>query len=59
MRIFRRRSTGTPKEVVLAEARKAAASARREKAKLERYRASKQADPADRMTSNQWIAGGS
>ena len=59
MRIFRRRSTGTPKEVALAEAREAAANARREKAKLERYRATKQADPADRMTSNQWIAGGS
>lgn len=59
MRIFRRRPTGTPKEVALAEAREAAANARREKAELERYRARKQAAPAEGMTTNQWIAGGS
>ena len=49
----------TSKEMALAEAREAAASARREKAKLERYRAKKQAAPADNMTTNQWLAGGS
>lgn len=59
MRIFRRRSTATSKEAALAEAREAAASARKEKAKLERYRAKKQAEPADKMTTNQWLGGGS
>ena len=59
MRIFRRRSTGTPKEVALAEAREAAANVRRDKAKVERYRSKKQPDPAKGMTTNQWIGGGS
>ena len=59
MRIFRRRSIGTSKEAALAEARNATAKMRREKANAERYRARKQANPADQMTTNQWIAGGS
>lgn len=59
MRIFRRRPIGTPKEEALAEAREATAKVRREKAKVERYRAKKQPNPADQMTTNQWIGGGS
>lgn len=43
----------------MAEARRATAKARREKAKAGRHRAQKQANPADQMTTNQWIGGGS
>lgn len=43
----------------MAEAREATAKVRREKAKVERYRAKKQPNPADQMTTNQWIGGGS
>ena len=55
---FRRRSRATSKEEALADARRAIARLRRESADIERYRAGKQAAPADRMTTNQWIAGG-
>jgi hypothetical protein len=41
------------------EARKATASLRRRTAEVERYRAGKQTQPVERMTTNQWIAGGS
>ncbi|WP_439939575.1 hypothetical protein ACS3YM_08230 [Nocardia sp. N13] len=63
MRIFRRRSggtgaatdigtaVGTGKEAALAEARKATASLRRRNAEAERYRAGKQADPANEITA--------
>lgn len=59
MRLFRRRAPDTSKEAALAEARKATARLRRDKAEVERYRAGKQAAPIERMTANQWIAGGS
>ena len=59
MRIFRRRSVGTPKEAALADARRAAARVRRDNANVERYRAKKQANPADQMTTNQWLGSGS
>ena len=70
MRIFRRRSgrsgradvgsaVGISKEAVLAEARRATARLRREQAKVERYRAGKQANPQHEMTTDQWLAGGS
>lgn len=58
MRIFRRRSIGTSKEAALAEARSAAANVRRENAKADRYRAKKQTNPADEMTTDQWIGSG-
>lgn len=67
MRIFRRRSGGpgvatdaganvgtdvrTSKEAALAEARKATANLRRANARAERYRAGKQADPANEITA--------
>lgn len=67
MRIFRRRSggtgaatdagtdvgtdVGTSKEAALAEARKATANLRRRNAEAERYRAGKQADPANEITA--------
>ena len=59
MKIFRRQPIGTSKEVAMAEARRATAKARREKATAERHRAQKQANPADQMTTHQWIGGGS
>ena len=67
MRLFRRRSgrtdlgtdVGTSKEAALAEARSATARLRREQAKVERYRAGKQANPQREMTTDQWLAGGS
>jgi hypothetical protein len=59
MGIFRRRRAGDDKQAALAEARRAIASLRREKAEIERYRAGKQAQPVERMTTNQWIGGGS
>jgi hypothetical protein len=55
---FRRRSHETSKEAALADARRAIARLRRESEEIERYRAGKQAAPADRMTPHQWIAGG-
>lgn len=58
MQIFRRRSRGTPKKAALADARRATAKVRQENAKVERYRSKKQTDPADQMTTNQWIGGG-
>ena len=58
MKLFRRRATATSKADAVAEARRATARVRREKAKVERYRARKQADPAERMTTNQWIGSG-
>jgi hypothetical protein len=75
MRMFRRRSVrtdigsdvggdvgsdvGTSKEAALVEARRATARLRREQAKVERYRAGKQANPQREMTTDQWLAGGS
>jgi hypothetical protein len=59
MRFFRRRARGTAKEEALAEARKATASLRRRNAEAERYRAGKQANPQEQMTTHQWLAGGS
>ncbi len=59
MRIFRRRSSSPSKEAALTEARKATAKVRRENARAERYRAGKQPNPADKVTTNQWIGGGS
>lgn len=59
MRLFRRRARATSKEAALAEARRATARLRRSKAEVERYRAGKQAQPIERMTTNQCIAGGS
>ncbi|GAB2861716.1 hypothetical protein [Nocardioides pacificus] len=58
MKLFRRRAAATSKAEALAAAREATARARREKRKLERYRAKKQANPADRMTTNQRIGSG-
>ncbi len=58
MKLFRRRA-GTPKEAALAEARRATVKARRENVRAERYRANKQGDPANQMTTNQWIGSGS
>lgn len=49
----------TEKEAALAEARRATARLRREIDEAERYRASKQTNPATQMTTNQWIGGGS
>lgn len=57
MKFFRRR-TETPREAALAEARKATVKTRRENEKAERYRANKQGNPANQMTTNQWIGGG-
>ena len=54
---FRRRPAVSEKEAALVEAHKAIARLRREKAKVERYRAGKQSDPATRTTSNQWLGG--
>lgn len=60
MRIFwGRRSSEKSKEEALAAAREATADVRRTNAKARRYRARKQANPADKMTTNQWIGGGS
>ncbi|GAB3025495.1 hypothetical protein GCM10011376_11570 [Nocardioides flavus (ex Wang et al. 2016)] len=58
MNLFRRRAKASSKEEALAEARKATARLRGEKRSLERYRARKQANPADRMTPHQWLGGG-
>ncbi|MCY4724854.1 hypothetical protein NYO98_01070 [Nocardioides sp. STR2] len=58
MNFFRRRARASSKEEALAEARKATARLRRDKEDLERYRATKQANPADRMTPNQWLGSG-
>lgn len=55
VRFIGRRGAVSAKEAALAEARKATARARRENEKAERYRANKQGQPADRMTTNQWI----
>ncbi len=55
MRIFRRRRPArTSKEEALAAARKATAQLRRTSTKARRYQDGKQANPADRMTPNQW-----
>jgi hypothetical protein len=63
MRIFRRRAggtsggthvgkdLGTSKEAALAEARRATANLRRASAKAERYRAGRQADPVNEITT--------
>jgi hypothetical protein len=59
VRLFRRRPAKDPKAAALAEARRATARLRRRSAETERYRAGKQADPVTRMTTNQWIGGGS
>lgn len=59
MRFFRRRPARSEKEAALAKALEATTRVRREQAAVERYRAGKQAAPADRMTTNQRIAGGS
>lgn len=58
MHLFRRKVSASTRAGALAEARQATARLRREKKKLERYRAKKQANPVDRMTTNQWIGGG-
>ncbi|HEX5919561.1 MAG TPA: hypothetical protein VFY76_16985 [Nocardioides sp.] len=58
MKLFRRRARATSKADALAEARRATARVRRQQEEVERYRARKQADPADRMTTNQWIGSG-
>ena len=58
MNLFRRRARASSKEDALAEARMATARMRREQRDLERYRAKKQANPADRMTANQWLGSG-
>jgi hypothetical protein len=55
---FRRRPAESDKDAALAEARRATARIRSEKASIERYRAGKQAQPVTRMTSNQWLGGG-
>lgn len=44
--------------MALAEARRAIARMRRQKAEVERYRAGKQSEPATTMTTNQWLGGG-
>jgi hypothetical protein len=58
MRIFWRRSARTSKEAALAEAREATAQVRREQEKVRRWRSKKQPNPVEKMTTNQWIAGG-
>ena len=58
MNFFRRRARASSKEEALVEARKATARLRRDKEDLERYRARTQANPADRMTPNQWLGSG-
>jgi hypothetical protein len=58
MRLFRRRARLSAKEAALLEARKATASLRRRTAEVERYRAGTQAQPVERMTTNQWIGSG-
>ena len=57
-RLFRQRVSAGPKAEALAEARKATARLRREQRDLERYRAKKQENPADRMTANQRLGSG-
>lgn len=56
---WRRRADLTPKDAALAEAHKATRSLRRRNADAERHRSGKQANPVERMTTNQWIGGGS
>ena len=51
MRLLRRRARGTAKEAALEEARKATASLRRRNAEAERYRAGKQANPVNEITT--------
>ncbi len=58
MRFFRRRPARSEKEAALAKALEATARVRRQQADVERYRAGKQPAPADKMTTNQWLAGG-
>ena len=60
VRIFqrRRRPARASKAAALATARKATAQLRRTNARARRYQARKQANPADRMTPNQWAGGG-
>lgn len=58
MKLFRRRSATTSKEAALAEAREATAQVRREQEKVKRWRSKKQPHPIEKMTTNQWIAGG-
>lgn len=60
MRLLRRRrGVESPREAALARARRAAARIRRDQAEVERYRDGKQANPAETMTTNQWLGGGS
>lgn len=60
MRLLRRRrSDTTSKASALAAARKATRDLRRTDAKVRRHQAGKQENPTERMTPNQWIAGGS
>ena len=54
-----RSGEATARDVALAEAQRSIARLRREKAKVERYRAGKQPEPVTGMTVNQWIGGGS
>jgi len=58
MGIFRRREAEDTKESALAEARKAAASLRRGKARADRRRAGRQDDPAHDTTGGPWVEGG-
>ncbi|WP_125036162.1 hypothetical protein [Nocardioides sp. LS1] len=59
MSIFkRRRPPRASKEAALAAAQKATARLRRSNAKARRYQDGKQPNPVDRMTPNQWAAGG-
>jgi hypothetical protein len=59
MRLFRRRTAEPSKAAALADARRAVAQMRRRAAEVERYRSTKQQNPANQMTSNQWLGGGS
>ena len=58
VRLFRRRSEEPSKAAALAGARRATGRVRRKAADVERYRSSKQPNPANQMTSNQWLGGG-